>query len=114
MDKFVEWERTQTRRQSYSAFARYLGIKVPLLTQWRLGNNLPSMESAIILADKLGHEVYTVLGFSDPNDPLTKYPVVAQAIQAAAQRVEAAGIDPDSPEVIRIFAEELARKLQEY
>ena len=69
MIKFLEWEKSQPNgRSNYSNFARYLGVKVPKLTQWRVVNNLPSLESAHIIAAKLGNEVYPLLGFATPGE----------------------------------------------
>ena len=104
--KFLEWELTQNRRQSYSAFARYLGVKVPLLTQWRLGNNLPSTDSVRLLSAKLGQEVYDVLGLVRPGKPLDPFPpLVRTALESAMSRITAAGLDADSHEAQRIFDE---------
>ena len=65
--KFVEWERTQGGRQSYYAFARFLGVSQSGLGMWMTGSSMPGGDDLIALADKLGPEVYDVLGLPRPN-----------------------------------------------
>lgn len=74
--KFIEWEQTQPRRQTYSAFAKYLGTKQSTLSQWMNGNNPPSSEGIRLLAEKLGNEVYPLLGIMTPGetDDFAKFP----------------------------------------
>lgn len=69
-EKFLQWERSQPRRQSYSAFARFLGVSQPSVSQWLFGSNTPSLENVGKIADKLGPEIYDVLGLIRPNDEL--------------------------------------------
>ncbi len=66
MGKFTEWEKAQRSRQSYSAFARYLGVKQSSLSQWIAGNYPPGGENLQKIATKLGYEIYDVLGISRP------------------------------------------------
>lgn len=108
MDKFIEWEKSTKRRQTYSAFARYLNVKTPTLTQWRLGGYVPSGENLIKVADKLGPEVYKAIGLPAPD--LDNVPSHARvAYEAASERVKSLGIPADSPESEAIFIEELSR-----
>lgn len=65
--KFVEWERSQGGRQSYYAFARFLGVSQSGLGSWMTGGSVPGGDDLIALADKLGPEVYEVLGLPRPN-----------------------------------------------
>jgi len=47
--KFEEWEKSKgRRRQSYTAFARHLGVTQPSLAHWMMGDNLPDAESVVI------------------------------------------------------------------
>lgn len=106
MRKFVEWEQTQPRRQSYSAFARWLGVKVPTMAQWRVGNNLPSYDMATLLADKLGAEVYDVLGFARPTDLLDGFPPrIREALLSAREIIISRGLSGDSPEAVAVITE---------
>lgn len=68
MGKFIAWEKTQTRRQSYSAFARYLGVKQASLSQWMNGNYTPTGDNLVKVAAVLGPEVYKVLGLVSPDE----------------------------------------------
>lgn len=108
MEKFFEWEKTQKRRQSYSAFARYLNVKTATLTQWRLGGYTPTGVNLVKVADKLGTEVYRVVGLPVPD--LDNVPPSARtAYLLASARVKTLGIPSDSQESERIFIEELSK-----
>jgi transcriptional regulator with XRE-family HTH domain len=72
INKFGEWERKTGRRQSYSAFARYLGVKQSSLSQWLAGNYPPADDNLRKIANKLGFEIYDILGIARP-DPLDEF-----------------------------------------
>ncbi len=65
--KFLEWEKTQGRKQSYYAFARYLEVSQSGLGQWMTGASAPGGDDLLAIANKLGPEVYDVLGLPRPN-----------------------------------------------
>lgn len=65
--KFTAWEKTQGSRQSYYAFARHLGVSQSGLGAWMNGDSVPGGDELITIADKLGPEVYDVLGLPRPN-----------------------------------------------
>lgn len=65
--KFIAWENTQGGRQSYYAFARYLGVSQSGLGAWMNGDSAPGGEDLILIAGKLGPEVYDVIGLPRPN-----------------------------------------------
>ena len=76
--KFEEWEKSKgRRRQSYTAFARYLGVTQSSLAHWMMGDNLPDTDSMQKLSEKLGYEIYSVLGVDPP------YPHAVHEIKAA-------------------------------
>jgi len=66
LDKFRGWERKTGRRQTITAFARYLGVKQPTLSRWMAGDNPPEYDVIEKLAAKLGNDVYNVLGYIPP------------------------------------------------
>jgi len=104
LGKFAEWERDQPRRQSYSAFARYLEVKQTTLSAWINGGIIPSYEKAGLIADKLGDEVYLILGYEPPGSTVSAFPfAVRSALESAMSRITAAGLDADSPDAQRIF-----------
>jgi hypothetical protein len=65
--KFVEWEKAQGGRQSYYAFARYLEVSQSGLSQWMVGSAAPGGDDLLSLAQKLGPEIYEILGLPRPN-----------------------------------------------
>lgn len=63
-ESFFDWARKQGRRNvSDQQFAKYLGVSAPSLNQWINGYRLPNFENAAKLADKLGPEIFDVLGY---------------------------------------------------
>ena len=107
---FLEWEKTQNKRVNYSEFARFLGVKVSTLTAWRLGNNIPSYEMAVMLAEKLGDEVFSYLGYSIPSDPelLSNIPFeLREALKRSNERIRALGTPIDLSNSLNILAEEI-------
>jgi hypothetical protein len=65
--KFIEWEKMQSHKQSYYAFARYLEVSQSGLGQWMAGSGVPSGDDLLNLARKLGPEVFDVMGLPRPN-----------------------------------------------
>lgn|SRR5574337_836790 len=63
LDKFREWERSTGRKQTEMEFARYLSVTQPSLARWMAGDHLPTGGNIRKLADKLGPEIYYILGF---------------------------------------------------
>jgi hypothetical protein len=74
-EKFVEWEKKQTkRRSSFSAFARWLSdnslnieVKQQNVDTWMNGKIPKDYKYVVVLAEKLGNEVYEILGKDRPN-----------------------------------------------
>jgi transcriptional regulator with XRE-family HTH domain len=67
--KFIEWQASQKRRKTISQFAVYLDIPQPVLSHYLNGRHIPTGENVYKLAERLGDEIYTILGVEAP-DPL--------------------------------------------
>ena len=65
-DQFLKWEIAQGKRQTISAFARYLGVPQSSLSSWMAGAYEPSGENLLKIAQKLGREIYEILGIESP------------------------------------------------
>jgi DNA-binding transcriptional regulator YiaG len=106
--KFIEWEKAEGRRQSYYAFARYLEVSQSGLGQWMVGSSAPSGDDLLNLANKLGVEVYDVLGLPRPNAEVQRITVsfaslpadirqrLTQAIAEADHAMRQERLRPDS------------------
>lgn len=71
--KFLEWQRNQGGRQTVLQFAKYLGVSQQTVSNWWNDEEVkPQGDNIIKLADKLGLEVYDVLGMPRP-DPALYY-----------------------------------------
>lgn len=70
--QFSTWEKAQGHKQSYYAFARYLGVSQTDLAQWLDGSLLPAGSDLHTLAAKLGIEIYDTLALPRPNAQLER------------------------------------------
>lgn len=64
--KYLEWQVELGELKTRKDFADYLGVSDQLLGQWFRGKYEPGSRSAKSLAEKLGDEVYKVLGIPNP------------------------------------------------
>lgn len=104
--KFLEWEKQQEKRQPYVAFARFLGVKQSALSQWMNGNNTPTLDYVGVISDKLGPEIYDVLGLQRPTDLLDGFPPrIREALLSARETIISRGLSGDSPEAVAVITE---------
>jgi hypothetical protein len=119
--KFVEWEKAQGGRQSYYAFARYLEVGQSGLAQWMTGSANPAGEDLISISNKLGPEVYEVMGLPRPNSEVQRVTVsfaslpadirkrLASAIAEADQTMRQEHLRPETAEGRKIVLDSLAK-----
>lgn len=101
MGKFLEWEKETGKRQSFSAYGRYLGIKQSTFSQWLNGSSVPSYENAVSISLKVGEQVYDVLGYARP---VEVFPfALRSALESARVKIIEAGVSGDSPEAESII-----------
>ncbi len=67
--RYLEWQLKQGGRKSITEFAEWLGFAKSTVVQWMNDQRKPNQENALLLAEKLGMEVYDTLGLLRP-DPL--------------------------------------------
>jgi len=84
--KFLEWQSAQGGRRTVAEFAKYLGVKQSSVSMWWTGTNIPNYQSVSKLAEKLGMEVYDVLGLERPNEDLFYINRNFKALNAKAQK----------------------------
>lgn len=70
--QYLQWQTKAGRRNTLTAFAQYLGIGQSLLSRYLNDDVIPNLDKAQIMAEKLGPEIYDILGLAHP-DPLLKY-----------------------------------------
>lgn len=69
--KFLEWQQQSGGRKTVEDFSDYLGIGRTTLSMWLNRNErVPQGDNIRKLADKLGLEVYDVLGLDRPDPDL--------------------------------------------
>jgi transcriptional regulator with XRE-family HTH domain len=61
-DRFLKWMAKQGRVKSQNEFAKWLGVSSGSLSQWMNDMRLPVGDNIHALAEKLGPEVYDILG----------------------------------------------------
>ncbi len=119
--KFVEWEQSQGRKQSYYSFARYLEVSQSGLGQWMTGAGAPSGDDLLNIANKLGAEIYDILGLPRPNTEVQRVTVsfaslppeirkrLNSAITEADQTLHLERLRPDTAEAHKIVVDILAK-----
>lgn len=119
--RFVEWEKAQGRKQSYYAFARYLGVSQSDLAAWMDGAALPAGDDLHNLAAKLGTEIFDALGQPRPNPQLERLTAslpylpamlrdrLTAAAWEAAQLIQAQNLPAESVEAKKAVVEVFAR-----
>lgn len=67
----ISWRKSQTQKRetvSLNAFAKFLGVSRPAVSQWLNNDRIPEMESLIQIAPRLeeliGPNVYDLLGLA--------------------------------------------------
>jgi transcriptional regulator with XRE-family HTH domain len=70
-DAFIEWEKSQPgQRSNFTKFADYLGVKQQAFSSWINDRTIPNLESAELLASKLGKGIYNILSLNGPDPDL--------------------------------------------
>lgn len=112
--KYKEWEHTQTGRQTYYNFAHYLDVNHTLLAQWMNGVSQPEGDDLEKIADKLGDEIYGLVGATPPSDQFQAIGAAfmhlpnalrnrfAHAILEIDQQITQRKLDPESDEAKRL------------
>lgn len=112
--KFLEWQLAQERSANQEEFALYLGVSPSAFSIWINDIQPPGKHSADLIANKLGPEIYDLLGLERPSTiPLDQLPnQVRDRLSSAVYEVNAElgsrGLSSDSPE-----AEEITIKIFE-
>jgi transcriptional regulator with XRE-family HTH domain len=60
--KLLEWQNQQGKHKTLKEFAEYLEVGRPLLSMWLNGTRVPGPRYINRLAQKLGQDVYEILG----------------------------------------------------
>ncbi|MBX3045704.1 MAG: helix-turn-helix transcriptional regulator [Anaerolineales bacterium] len=68
--KYLEWQGQRGKRATLAQFAEHLGISAPLLSHYLNGLRKPTAENVGKLAQRLGPEIYEILGLQDPDPKL--------------------------------------------
>jgi len=68
--KYLQWQTELGKRKSIEEFAMYIGVSQSALSLWMSGKRTPSVQTANLLAEIFGNDVYDVLGIPRPNPHL--------------------------------------------
>lgn len=69
-NKYLQWQSNQGGRRTVMQFAEYLQLSQQTVSNWLNGTRQPTGENIRKIAEKLGLEVYDVLGLQRPNPVL--------------------------------------------
>jgi hypothetical protein len=64
---FLDWASKEGRRKTVREFAAYIGISEIFVGKWMRGEREPRNSHVIVLANKLGDEIYDILGWPRPS-----------------------------------------------
>ena len=67
--QFLSWMVDQGGRKAITEFAEYLDVDSYLLGRWLNHTDLPDNENVIKIGNKLGYEIYDLLGWVRPEPP---------------------------------------------
>jgi len=84
--KFLEWQRGEGGRKTVKQFAKYLGVSQQSVSSWWNETRIPQGDNVQKLANKLGLEVYDVLGLPRPDADLHYLQQAWENIPTAARR----------------------------
>jgi transcriptional regulator with XRE-family HTH domain len=101
--KYLEWQLTTGRKQSYQTFSKYLGVSYSTMMGWMNDTHPPSSDNLRKMAAKLGMEVYDFADQERPKDELAGLPPdLVRRWRAAFDEIKAEleqrGVPLDSPE----------------
>lgn len=65
--KFLFWMGETGKRRTVTEFAKYIGVSQSLMSQWLNGRYLPDLKNITKIAERLGPEVYDLLGLQRPD-----------------------------------------------
>lgn len=68
--KYLEWQIRESGRKSVDKFSTYLGVSQPAVSSWLNGHRKPTGRNVEKLAEKLGPEIYDLLGLQRPDQDL--------------------------------------------
>lgn len=82
--RFLDWQRSEGKRKTIAEFASYLDVSQASLSDWLRGKYAPKGQNLAKIAEKLGYEIYDVLGIPRPL-PAELDEKINDLIQAARQ-----------------------------
>jgi len=66
-NQFIEWEKSQGRRQTVTDFTKYLGLKQAVVSNYLNGKRTPTGENVHKIAQILGPAIYKILDAEPPD-----------------------------------------------
>jgi len=103
--EFAEWERSTGQRQTYKAFAAWLGVSYTTLAGWRNQNFPPSGENLRKVSRKLGPEIFEIVGQQIPEDLRTEYSPTDDQLRPIAEMILL--FSPEQRPAVRAAIEEM-------
>ena len=123
MRHFRAWEKESGRRQTVSAFARFLGMNQVTINRYMNGDSKPEGKNLRKLAKRLSPEIYLIVGEEIPDDfyalDLTGLPPslikrIESAIVETRDAYHARKINIEDPEADRIATSIFERYISKY
>lgn len=97
--RYLAWQQASGGRRTVGEFAAYLGVKQSRLSNWMAGTRTPKGDAVELLAQKLGGEIYDILGVL-PRDKRLRRMVVRWD-----------RLSPEAQERLEALSDELSKEL---
>jgi hypothetical protein len=109
---FLKYQNDLGRPAKAKEFSEYLQVPSSSFSNWINGKAIPSGENLRNVAQKLGYEIYDILGEERPSpEPvLSNFPLsLRNALMEISGTISSLGIMGDSPEGVKIVKDTLAK-----
>lgn len=105
LKKYLKWQEDEGEHKTMSEFAEFIGVTQPYISAWMNGNHKPGKKYIPVIAEKLGYEIYAVLGMSPPDilgdaPPQFKSKFLAALEEANKRYSDRGGITEEEAETI--------------
>lgn len=85
--KYLEWQQREGGRKTVKEFAAYIGVSQSTISMWWNEDRKPEGDNLRKLAEKLGIEVYDILGIPRPDSDLLYLQSIWQDLDPEKRRI---------------------------
>lgn len=110
--KFLEWQNEKGMPQKQKDFAAYIGVKPTTYSSWVNDGVPPSGENLYKLADKLGFEVFDIVGAEPPSPVVSTLKEAQEAYERLSPEEQIAFLEKINKIIVDTLEEFGAKKVK--